>query len=353
MKLFHAPQALSYNFGPKHPMKPERLHRARLIGEAVGLQFETPAPFDEELLLKVHDEDYVEVIRQGPAANPDDLMERGIWPGDTPAYEGMHQASVAYSQGTVAAAEAVLAGDNLAISLEGGLHHAQRGHASGFCVYSDPSLAIERLLTKFERVAYMDIDVHHGDGVQAIYYQNPNVLTVSIHQDGRTLYPGTGFVEETGAEDSSLNIPMQPGTSGDVWLQTFRECTIPAIEAFRPEAIVLQMGADPHRDDPLAHLECSVQDWLGAVQTVKEFRLPTVATGGGGYNMLTAPRMWIAAILTLTDQQIPDQIPEQVQAEVGVRHFLDDQESFTRGEGAAYASHVIEANKGLLHLRQR
>jgi acetoin utilization protein AcuC len=169
----------------------------------------------------------------------------------------------------------------------------------------------------------VDIDVHHGDGVQAIFYDDPTVLTCSIHQDGRTLYPGTGFVNETGSEFSSINVPLWPGTTPETWLWAFRNGIMPALKAFQPRAIVLQMGTDSHALDPLARIENDAQTWLEAVKEIKALNLPTVALGGGGYNITCVVRMWAAATLTWLDREVPDEIPEKQAEEWGMPTFFD------------------------------
>ncbi|HRI45387.1 MAG TPA: hypothetical protein PLV39_14610, partial [Fimbriimonadaceae bacterium] len=196
----------------------------------------------------------------------------------------------------------------LATTLAGGLHHARRALASGFCLANDCAIALSILRERFDRVAYIDIDLHHGDGVQWIFWDDPAVLTCSIHETGRTLYPGSGFVEEVGPAGTSVNVPLAPFTTGDVWLDAFRGGILPAIEAFRPQAIVLQMGADPHYDDPLGHLRVTVAEWLEAVRLVRDLGLPLVACGGGGYAMHAVVRSWAAAILTLYAEPVPEEL---------------------------------------------
>ena len=269
---------LSYNFGPSHPLTPDRLRRTIPICEALGFECLDPGSATREEAEAVHDPEYVEAVRlvsDGEAIHGD----YGFGGTDTPPFPGFYEAALAYSGGAVQAAKDVVAGAPLGLTLAGGLHHARRAEASGFCVLNDPAMAIAILRTKFDRVAYVDIDLHHGDGVQWIYYNDPSVLTCSIHESGRTLYPGTGFVKETGTDFTSWNVPLLANTTGDVWLDAFERGIVPAVEQFRPEAIVLQMGADPHFLDPLGHLRCMAQDWLGAVRRIRDLQVPLVATG--------------------------------------------------------------------------
>lgn len=299
---------LDYNFGPNHPLTPERLRRTIPVCEALGFECVDPGSATRQEAEAVHDKEYVEAVQRiSEGERIDGYL--GFGGTDTPPFPGIYEASLAYSGGSVQAAKDVRDGSTLGLTLAGGLHHARRKEASGFCVFNDPAMAIAILLERFERVAYVDIDLHHGDGVQWIFYDDPRVLTCSIHETGRTLYPGTGFVSETGNSFTAWNVPLSPNTTGDVWLSAFRGGIMPALRAFSPQAIVLQMGADPHFLDPLGHLRCMAQDWLEAIRDVRDLHLPLVAKGGGGYNLTSAPRMWVAAALCLTNQEVPERVP--------------------------------------------
>lgn len=337
---------LSYDFGPRHPLKPERLRRAVQLLEAMGVQpILDPGMATRQDALRVHDEAYVSLI-QGLSAGdryPHGMVsEAGFGTLDTPTFPDMYEACLAYLGGSVRAAEAIRDGAHLAFNLSGGLHHAQRAHASGFCILNDPAVATSVLLEKFEKVAYIDIDVHHGDGVQNLFAGEPRVLTCSIHQDPRTLYPGTGRVDEVGPTWTAVNVPLEPKTTGDVWVWAFEHGILPAIDAFQPEAIVLQMGTDAHLLDPLAHIQITAQDWLVAVQRVKELGLPIVAVGGGGYNLGTVPRMWAAACLTLGGIEFEDRIPEPLAEEWGMPRFFDGVVPGPTGQGKSYAEEVVQ-----------
>ena len=215
-------------------------------------------------------------------------------------------------------------GASLAFGIGGGLHHAMPDKASGFCIFNDCAIAISILRKKFARVAYVDIDVHHGDGVQWIFYDDPTVLTCSIHEDGRTLWPGTGGEDETGIDFTSVNVPLEAGATGDQWLSAFRQGIMPAISTWKPEVVVLQIGADTHYLDPLAHINSTQQHWLAAVLEVQALSLPMVVLGGGGYNLTTVPRMWASAVLSLSGLAYPNEIPSPLAAEVGSQTFNDD-----------------------------
>jgi acetoin utilization protein AcuC len=321
--FYYSPAILRYDFGSQHPLRPERLRRTIELLERYGVSSIDPGEGKLSDLLRVHDEEYVDAVLEtsdrlskgdyrANEAERGHLFSNGFGSGDNPPFAGMYEASLAYVASSAKAAEAVRDGASLAFGIGGGLHHALRSRASGFCIFDDPAVACDILLEKFDRVAYIDIDVHHGDGVQWIFYNDPRVLTCSIHEEGRTLFPGTGGVDETGAEYTSFNVPIQARSTGDVWLKAFLETIPRAIEAFKPGAIVLQMGTDTHVLDPLAHIRCLQQDWLGAVKVVGEMGLPLVALGGGGYNLATVPRMWVSACLTLGHVPFEDEVPEDL-----------------------------------------
>lgn len=347
--FYYHPRMLAYDFGPRHPLNPERLVRTiTLIDRLSDLRPADPGSGKKEDALRVHSEPYVSAVEEidhGLFPVGGQMAEYGFGSPDNPPFHGMYEASLAYLAGSIAAAESVRDGAPLAFSLAGGLHHAQRSKASGFCIFNDPAAAVHVLLERFERVAYVDIDVHHGDGVQWIWYDNPRVLTCSIHQDGRTIYPGTGGVEEIGSEFSSINIPLSPGTTGDVWLWAFRQGVMAALTRFEPEAVVLQMGTDPHFLDPLARIQVTAQEWLEAIKDVKTLGVPIVAVGGGGYNLLTVPRMWTAATLTLAGIPFEDALPADLAEAWGTPTFFDSVLPGPTGQGLEQAQGVIRRIK--------
>lgn len=318
-----------YTFGPNHPLKSERLRRTLLLLESLTgtrpLQSDLAKDGD---LLRCHSGEFVDAVRRASALAPEskvppELVPFGFGSSDNPPFKQMDFASRSYVGSTVSAARAVREGSYRAFSIGGGLHHAMRSRASGFCIFNDVAIACSILRERFARVAYVDIDVHHGDGVQSIFFDDPTVLTCSIHEEGRTLFPGTGSVCEVGAERSAINVPLRAKTPGDIWLRSFREGILSHLFRFRPEAIVLQLGTDTHFRDPLGHLQVRQQDWLAAIRDVHELAVPVVAAGGGGYDLTTVPRMWVSAILTLSEIQFPDTIPEELREELGCETFSD------------------------------
>lgn len=344
--FYYHPRMLRYDFGTKHPLKPERLHRtARLIERFDFVNVVDPGLGAREDVLRVHDPGYVDAVELMSSGffAPDGFRNKGGFGSvDNPPFIGMYEASLAYVGGVVAAANDILGGAHRAFSLSGGLHHAMRAKASGFCIFNDAAIALHILKQRFQRVAYVDIDVHHGDGVQQIWYDDPSVLTCSIHEDGRTLFPGTGTLDETGAEFSALNVPLEAKTTGDVWLWAFANTILPALETFKPQAIVLQLGTDTHFLDPLGHIRCTAQEWLGAVEAIHELDVPVLAVGGGGYNLQTVPRMWTAACLTLCGRRVPCRLPEDLAEEWGTPFFFDEQLPEPRGSGWFRAEETVD-----------
>lgn len=300
--LVFGPRSTTYDLGPGHPLTPRRfgpgIDLLRSVGAEPGL---APEPATDEQLLTVHVAAYLEAVRRF-SVDPGRPPERGIGPGDTPAFAGMHEASAAVAGGSIAAIEAILGSDvEHAFHPGGGLHHAMPGHASGFCVYDDPALAIARARRDGLRVLYVDLDVHHGDGVQRVFWRDPGVLTLSIHESGRTLFPGTGFVHEIGegaAAGSAVNLPMDAGTGEATWLAAI-DAVLPGLAAaFGPDLIVSQHGADAHAWDPLAHLRVTTTAMGRAARLVDAIAHRHaggrwLATGGGGYDVYrVVPRSW-------------------------------------------------------------
>jgi acetoin utilization protein AcuC len=258
----------------------------------------------------------------------------GYGPGDNPIFPQMHEAGALVVGSTIAAAEAVLEGTVAhAFNASGGLHHAMPSRASGFCVYDDPAAAIAWLLGRgVERVAYVDVDVHHGDGVQEIFYADPRVLTISIHESGEYLFPGTGFVNERGegdAEGTKVNLPLHPGTGDDAWLEAFREVIPPLVRRWKPDVLVTQLGCDTHATDPLAHLRLTTAAYREAGKMLHDLAHEVtdgrwVATGGGGYQWArVVPRAWTLYFAEMAGAELPDHLPES---------WLEDVEFQLRGE---------------------
>jgi acetoin utilization protein AcuC len=297
-----------YDFGPGHPLASVRVALTVALARELGVLAApsvseiVPSPATDAELATVHDDDYIAAVRQAGrtlAAN----LRYGLGTPDNPVFEGMHEASALVARATLAAARAVLAGSAVhAASIAGGLHHAMRRAASGFCVYNDPALAITWLLANgAERVAYVDVDVHHGDGVQAAFYADPRVLTISLHEHPATLFPGTGLPGETGegaGAGYAVNVALPAGTGDAGWLRAFDAVVPPLLRAFKPTVLVSQHGCDSHRLDPLAHLELSVDAQRAAAVALHDLAHELcdgrwLLTGGGGYALVqVVPRTW-------------------------------------------------------------
>lgn len=300
-------QVTRYDFGPGHPMDPVRLTLTMRLVEALGLdravRIVSARTAGESTLGLVHRADYVAAVRQASAHPRTADISYGIGTEDNPAFEGMHEAAALIAGQSVGAAEAVWRGEALhAVNFAGGLHHAMPASASGFCVYNDPALAIARLLELgAERVAYVDVDVHHGDGVQAVFWDDPRVLTISLHEHPRTLFPQTGWPEETGgpgAEGGAVNLALPAGTGDAGWLRAFHAVVPDLLAAFRPQVLVTQHGADTHFEDPLAHLAVSLDAQRAVAEACHALAHEHadgrwVALGGGGYAVAdVVPRTW-------------------------------------------------------------
>ncbi|HEY7044828.1 MAG TPA: acetoin utilization protein AcuC [Nocardioidaceae bacterium] len=344
----------AYDFGHNHPMAPLRvdltIRLARELGVLDGLDV-VPAPSatDDELEL-IHTEAYIEAVRK-ISDNPDqDDLLRGLGTDDNPTFAQMHQASAHIVGATLEAARRVWDGRALhAANISGGLHHAMADCASGFCIYNDPAIAIAWLLRAgAERVAYVDIDVHHGDGVQAAFYDNPRVLTISLHESPRTLFPGTGDPSEiggAGAEGMSVNVAVPPGTGDDGWLRAFHAVVPPLLHAFEPTILVSQHGCDSHMDDPLAHLMLSVDGQRAAHQAIHELAHEVcagrwVVTGGGGYAVVdVVPRTWSHLLAVVAGSPVEPQTstPRGWQDEVVARTGRPAPAWMTDGRTPEYA----------------
>ena len=315
-----------YDHGPRHPLRPARVILTRQLIHDYGIidgtrVLETPArdATVDELLL-VHDEAYVDAVTRAGHGEKGPWGRYGFGPGDNPLFRHMHEASARVAGASLAAAEAVFSGRaQHAFNPAGGLHHAMPGRASGFCVYDDPGLAIAWLLDQgVGKVAYVDVDVHHGDGPQEIFYRDPRVLTISLHQDGRTLFPGTGSVNELGdgdARGTKVNVPLPPLTGDEGWLDAFRQIVPPLVEAFEPEVLVTQLGCDSHHSDPLANLMLTTAAYRETASVLHDLAHRVtggrwVAMGGGGYQWATVvPRAWTIYFAEMAATEIPDELP--------------------------------------------
>jgi acetoin utilization protein AcuC len=332
--LVWADELARYRFRPGHPLDPRRLELTISLIRAMGLAgagdrpIVAPRDATEEELRTVHHAEYiaaVEAVSADPRARVHPTF--GLGTEDVPIVHGMHEMARAVVGATLTAAELVASGRaTRALSIAGGLHHAHASAASGFCVYNDLAVAIRWLQeTRGWRVLYIDYDAHHGDGVQNIFYRDPEVLTVSIHESGLYLFPASGFIDEIGEGDGhgySANIPLEAQTEDGSFLAAFDALVPELAAAFAPDVIVLQTGCDAHALDPLTHLRCTTRLFEGLVSRVVELAEKhchgrIVATGGGGYAIhAVVPRAWTLTWATLCGSNPPDPIPEDWRAAV-------------------------------------
>ncbi|WP_107503895.1 acetoin utilization protein AcuC [Arthrobacter sp. ERGS1:01] len=312
----------AYNFGPNHPMSPKRLELTARLARELGI-FDLPQVrvlesfvADDDALATVHSRAYIAAVRRVGADPTLSDPGRGLGTEDDPAFAGMHEAGARLAGASLIAADTLISGAAVrAVNFGGGMHHASREKASGFCIYNDVAMAVMRLLDSgVSRIAYIDIDAHHGDGTQNAFWDDPRVLTISLHESGLTLFPGTGFANEIGgpgAEGSAVNVALPAGTSDAGWLRAFHAIVPPLVKAFGPEVIVSQHGCDSHREDELTHLNTSVDAQREAALSVATLADAVcdgrwIALGGGGYSIVNVvPRVWSHLMAIAAGKPVP------------------------------------------------
>jgi len=327
--LAENPLSASYDFGAEHPMRAARAELALDLARSLGVMDRTswcrisaPTAESRELAL-VHSSTYIAMVRSAGRVPVTILHAFGLGTNDTPIFEGIHEAASAVVGASISACRSVWSRRTThAVSLVGGLHHAMPENASGFCVYNDVAIGIADMLAAgCCRVAYVDLDAHHGDGVETVFASDPRVLTISIHQDGRTIFPGTGHSTEVGSlagEGFSVNVPLPPGTSDHEWLRALTAVVPVLLRTFRPEVMVAQCGCDAHVRDPLTDLQMTVDGFTVAYQLIHDLahelcdgRL--IVLGGGGYDLGSAvPRSWSQLLAVVSGEVLPSEtaIPE-------------------------------------------
>jgi acetoin utilization protein AcuC len=316
------PEFLTYDLGDEHPLDPVRLdltmRLARDLGVLEGVEPRVPTQAPDEEVQRVHVPSYLTAVKSAPEVPFG--IGHGLGTEDNPIFYGMHEASALVCGGSLLAAREIAEGRvERAVNIAGGLHHAMADRAAGFCVYNDCAVAISWLLDHgFERVAYVDVDVHHGDGVQAAFYSDPRVLTISMHQHPMTLWPGTGWSGEFGDGKGvgyAVNVPLPPGTADSGWLRAFDAIVPSLLTVFRPQILVTQCGVDTHFEDPLANLGLSVDGHRTIYQKLRELAESTasgkwLAVGGGGYGLFrVVPRSWTHLIATVLDRDVEPRRP--------------------------------------------
>ena len=308
LRVVWSPALLGYDFGVRHPMTPVRLDLTVRLAEELGVlalpgvEVVGAEPADDALLATAHTPEYVAAVRRAGELGVAD-EERGLGTEDDPVFPGMHHAAARLVAGSVESALAVWRGDAAhAVNLAGGMHHAMPDRASGFCVYNDAVVAIRAVLAHgARRVAYLDLDAHHGDGVERAFWDDPRVLTVSVHESGTTLFPGTGHPADVGgpqAQGGAVNVALPAGTGDAGWLRAVTTVALPVVRAFAPDLLVSQHGCDAHAMDPLTNLAVSVDGLRTAALAVHDLAHEVaggrwLALGGGGYAIVqVVPRIW-------------------------------------------------------------
>ncbi|MCJ7543844.1 MAG: acetoin utilization protein AcuC [Phycisphaerae bacterium] len=311
--FIHCPQLDQYPYPAMFPFDTRRAGKVRQTVCSMGLlsgprrREVAPTPAVREELLAFHTERYVDVLRDSSAgSHRPEALAMGLGTADCPIFNGMYEYSALACGASLKGAELILSGQaDAAFNPSGGLHHAFPERASGFCYLNDVVLACMRLAGGGMRVLYLDIDAHHGDGVQAAFYDRKDVCTISLHESGETLFPGTGFEDETGSGDGrgySVNVPLPVGTDDAAYLKAFRQVALPLIGAYDPDVFVMELGMDGLAGDPLTHLCLTHNAPMEVIQAVQRFRRPILAVGGGGYNIPNTVRAWVLAWSMLCGQ---------------------------------------------------
>ena len=347
----------------EHPLKAVRLKYTYELLESYGA-FQAPTAVvveprmaTEEEVLAFHTRAYLDAVKglsRGDRSVGGSAF--GFGPGDNPVFQGVYEAASLSTGASLRGAELVASGEaDAALSISGGLHHAMPARASGFCVFNDPVLAIMQLVDRGMRVAYVDIDCHHGDGVQHAFYDTDEVLTISIHESGEFIFPGTGFTRETGVgkgQGYAVNVTLYPHTTDDIYLWAFRQVVPPLLEAYRADVLVTQLGIDSHFRDPITHLALTVQGFGEAVAEFPRFAPKWLALGGGGYDIQTVARAWTLAFGIMSEHQMPDDIPPSYRSMYGVSSLRDVDEppvaAAIRKEARIFAENSVGAVQRLI-----
>ena len=309
-----------FSFGCDHPFQ---VQRYRLTFELIrelgllslpGVRQVDCIPAADEILLSFHRRDYLETLREfSRSESPRANFRYGLGDVENPVFPGMYEWALLGCGGTLEAARQVVEeGCGVAFNMAGGFHHAQPARASGFSYLNDAVVAINGLLGRGLRVAYVDIDAHHGDAVQTAYYDSDRVLTISLHESGEDFFPHTGFVEELGRGAGygyTVNVPFCAHADDLIFEQAFRRIVQPLLEAFGPDVLVTQLGADGLRTDPLTRLEYTTGSFELAVDAFLQTRLPWVALGGGGYDRINSARSWALVWARMIGTPVSDLLP--------------------------------------------
>jgi len=364
--LLFSPLFSRYHYGPSHPLKNERLTLTFRLIQAYGLdrleraQVREPRPAEEAEALLFHHAKYLEVLRKAEEGKPfPNSYSYGLGTPDNPIFPGVYTWSLLVAGASLSAARALEEGFDFAFNPAGGLHHAHAAKASGFCYVNDPAVMIRDLLKRGRRVAYLDLDAHHGDGVQEAFYETDQVLTISLHESGHTLFPGTGFTQEMGrgkGKGYAVNLPFHVGTDDEIFLWAFEEIALPLISSFKPDVLVTQLGVDTHRSDPLSNLALTIQGFAEAVSRVRRMAGKWIALGGGGYDLDNVPRAWTLVWAIMNDQDLDPNIPEEFLDFARAMGFAEDflwdppvvQDDSLKERAARFAQEQVESIKKII-----
>jgi len=304
--FIYSRQLEKYPYPPDHPFNVSRAKRVRELAHSTGLlvaQGRTevpPSPADRLVLKKFHTARYLHALMTASKGRWDaEALTMGLGTTDCPVFIGLYDYAVLACGATLTGAELILSGSaDVVFNPSGGFHHAGPQRASGFCYINDVALACTLLAEHKKRVLYLDVDVHHGDGVAYAFYERPEVMTISLHENPAVLFPGTGFEDEIGSgrgKGYCVNVPLPVGTYDEAYMRAFEAVALPLIEAFKPDVIVLQLGADALAGDLLGHLRLTNNVYVDVINHLLRFDKPILATGGGGYNVDNTVRAWTLA----------------------------------------------------------
>jgi acetoin utilization protein AcuC len=315
--FINSPKLGSFRFSPDHPFKPERVARVYQMCEKRGF-FSSPGvrvvevdKAEEGLLERFHTDEYIEVLKRADSGDDIDIemLHHGIGSAENPVFKGIYEFAALSATASLRAARLVAEEAESAFNPCGGFHHAHPDRASGFCYVNDVVIAIDELRRIGKRVAYVDIDAHHGDAVQEAYYDDSSVLTISMHESGKTLFPWGGFDGEIGEGEGrgfNINIPLEPYTDDEIFTLLFEEIVMEALRIYRPEIIVGQFGTDMLSSDPLTHLRLTNNGYIEAVEMLHRAFPRIVALGGGGYNMENVVRGWTLLWIELAGLELEE-----------------------------------------------
>lgn len=326
--LIYSPLFGNFNYGDDHPFKLQRnrlsydLMDAYSLLELPNMQIRDCRPVSDKLLLSFHDPAYIARLKEFSVSDePRADFRFGLGDADCPVFKGLYDCAALGAGATFEAVRLVEEENfDIAFNLAGGWHHAHRSKASGFSYLNDAVVAINWLVARGRRVLYLDIDAHHCDGVQEAYYETDQVLTISIHESGIYFYPGTGFEDEVGegrGKGYSVNVPLLAHTDDAIYMKAFDEVAYPLIASFNPDIIVTQIGADTFRTDPLTNLEITTHSYCAMLSKIKRLKIPWVALGGGGYDLMNTARAWTLAWAIMNDVELNPRLPPAFVEKIG------------------------------------